>query len=77
MTIGEKPLFPNNNPSLHCPMKTIAFLLLSGADIAFLFYTLVNLEKVGIGVWHPRVWVETGLGIPGLAGGRLSPYLSR
>jgi hypothetical protein len=77
MTIGEKPLFPHNIPSLHCPMKTIAFLLLSGAGIAFLFNALVNLEELGIGVWHPWVWVEAGLGIPGLAGGRPSPYLSR
>jgi hypothetical protein len=29
----------------------------------FLAYTLVNLDRLGIGLFHPRVVVEAGLGV--------------
>ena len=60
-------------------MKTIAGILLVGSCVAFAFlvYTLLNLGKLGIGILHPRVLVEAGLGIVCLAAGLLLLLLSR
>lgn len=43
------------------PKYSIIFLLLSLVALVFLVYTLVNLNKLGINVTHPRVLVELAL----------------
>ena len=60
-------------------MKTIAVVLWAGSFVAFAFlaYTLLNLEKLGIGILHPRVLVEAGLGVVCLAAGLLLLFFSR
>ena len=60
-------------------MKTIAFILLGGSFLAFAFllYTLVNLDRLGIGAAHPRVLVEAGLGIVFLVAGCVVFFGSR
>lgn len=54
-------------------MKHLAAALLVGSAMAFLFlgYSLMNLDRLGIGLTHPRVLVEAGLGIVLAAGGLL------
>lgn len=54
-------------------MKYLAGVLFVGSAAAFgfLVYTPLNLTRLGIGVTHPRVSVETGLGIVCLAAGLL------
>jgi len=46
-------------------VKPIAYVMLFGSAVAFAFlaYTLVNLDGLGIGPFHPRVLVEAGLGV--------------
>jgi hypothetical protein len=60
-------------------MKHIAFLLIGGAFLAFAFllYSLLNLEKLGIRLTHPRILVESGLGILCLAAGVILCLLSQ
>jgi hypothetical protein len=52
-------------------VRAVATLLLVGSLVAFAFlgFTLANLGRLGIGIAHPRVLVEAGLGIAMLAGG--------
>ncbi len=60
-------------------MKILAAVLLCGSVVAFAFflYTLINLGKLGIGLSHPRVLVEAGLGVIFLAAGSLMLVLSK
>ena len=59
-------------------MKIIAFVPIGGSAVAFafLFSTLTHLERLGIGISHPRVPVEAGLGIAALSAGVLLLMLS-
>jgi hypothetical protein len=54
-------------------MRYVAYVLLVGSALAFgfLVYSLLNLDRLGIGMTHPRVLVEAGLGIGLLVGGLL------
>jgi hypothetical protein len=46
-------------------VRYVAAVLIVGSAVAFAFlaYTLLNLGRLGIGIMHPRVLVEAGLGI--------------
>jgi hypothetical protein len=54
-------------------MRAFAAILLVGSAIAFgfLVYSLANLDRLGIGISHPRVLVELGLAVMMLAAGFL------
>jgi hypothetical protein len=46
-------------------VRYVAVVLIVGSVVAFGFlaYTLLNLGRLGIGITHPRVLVEAGLGV--------------
>jgi hypothetical protein len=52
-------------------MRYVGYVSLAGSltALGFLAYTLLSLERLGIGVTHPRVLVEAGLGLLLLAVG--------
>jgi hypothetical protein len=52
-------------------VKWIAWVLIAGSLTAFAFlgYSLLNLERLGIGPTHPRVLVEAFLGVALAIGG--------
>jgi len=43
------------------PRPVILFILFAQAALAFLVYTLLNLQKLEITLIHPRILVEFGL----------------